>query len=215
MSFTRAARRAGRHRRPVGLGEVDAAAPDGHARSADLGHGARDRSRRRRDVGSRALGAARRRASGSSSSSSSWPSTPTVLENVADGLLYSGATLRPRRAQAAEALAGSDSLSAPRFRPTQLSGGERQRVAIARALVGGRRSCSPTSRPATSTARPAPRSSRCSRRSSRRSHDRRDHPRPRPRRATTAPGRDARRPDRHRHRRPPHRRRLGTRRASA
>ena len=44
-------------------------------------------------------------------------------------------------------------------RPSELSGGQQQRVAIARALVSSRRSCSRTSRPATSTPRRAGRSS--------------------------------------------------------
>jgi putative ABC transport system ATP-binding protein len=60
----------------------------------------------------------------------------TVLDNVADGLLYTGVRQAQRREQAREALnlVGLDD----RFtaRPTQLSGGQRQRVAIARALVG-------------------------------------------------------------------------------
>jgi putative ABC transport system ATP-binding protein len=60
----------------------------------------------------------------------------TVLENVADGLLYSGAETSVRRARAAEALGRVGLAQRAGFRPTQLSGGERQRVAIARALVG-------------------------------------------------------------------------------
>ncbi|MGH9213427.1 MAG: ABC transporter ATP-binding protein [Acidimicrobiales bacterium] len=60
----------------------------------------------------------------------------SLLDNVADGLLYSGSGLAERRDRGAAALrlvGLGDRLMA---RPTQLSGGQRQRVAIARALVG-------------------------------------------------------------------------------
>ena len=60
----------------------------------------------------------------------------TVLDNVADGLLYAGVGAAERRRQALDALELVGLGERPRARPTQLSGGQRQRVAIARALVG-------------------------------------------------------------------------------
>jgi putative ABC transport system ATP-binding protein len=60
----------------------------------------------------------------------------TVLDNVADGLLYAGIGLTQRRRQALDALQLVGLAERPDARPTQLSGGQRQRVAIARALVG-------------------------------------------------------------------------------
>jgi putative ABC transport system ATP-binding protein len=60
----------------------------------------------------------------------------TVLDNVADGLLYAGIPIEQRRRQALDALELVGLAQRPHARPTQLSGGQRQRVAIARALVG-------------------------------------------------------------------------------
>ena len=60
----------------------------------------------------------------------------TVLDNVADGLLYAGIPIKQRRQRALYTLDLVGLAERPHVRPTQLSGGQRQRVAIARALVG-------------------------------------------------------------------------------
>ena len=60
----------------------------------------------------------------------------TLMDNVADGLLYAGVPISQRRERAADALAAVGLGDRLQARPTQISVGQRQRVAIARALVG-------------------------------------------------------------------------------
>jgi putative ABC transport system ATP-binding protein len=60
----------------------------------------------------------------------------SLVDNVADGLLYAGVRPALRRRAAAGALERVGLGARIRSTPNKLSGGERQRVAIARALVG-------------------------------------------------------------------------------
>ena len=144
----RGTRRAADDRRAFGLGQDDAAADHGHARSRDRGRGVDRRLRRRGCERRRAVGAARapdrlrlsavlpaRRAVGASTTSPAACCTPAFRA-------HSGASGRARRSSA------SASDTASTHHPTSSRAARSSARRSPARWSAGRRSCSPTSPPA-------------------------------------------------------------------
>ena len=129
----------------------------------ELGHGPGHRPRRRRACRTASWRRCARPGSASSSSSSSSPSTRPRSRTSPTGCSTRASPSRERRERGRRRARRGRAR-----RPAARHGRRSSRAASASAWrsparsSAGRRSCSPTSRPATSTARPAPRSSRCS-----------------------------------------------------
>ena len=182
-------RRAADDRRAVGLGQDDAAADHGHARSRDRGRGRGSTASTPRPRATTSCRRCARAGSASSSSSSTCSTACPAVDNVAGGLLYSGP------AERAAPRAGARGARARRPRPPPRRTARRSsraarssaRRSPARSSAG-RRSSSPTSRPARWTRGPARSIVELLQRAQRGRHDdRRHHARHRARRLVPAP----------------------------
>ncbi len=132
----------------VGLGEVDAAALSGRSRHADERPRVHRRRRHHDPVGEAAHPAAARQVGFVFQAFNLIP-TLTAKENITLPLDIAGRDVDQGWFDSVvDTVRFRDRLS---HRPAELSGGQQQRVAAARALVCSRRSCSRTSRRATST----------------------------------------------------------------